>query len=60
LSAPNIALPSAALRSSAIALMGSGIGSIPIDRIVKSIEDLMQATVSVTSARASSKLRNGV
>lgn len=25
--------------------MGSGIGSIPIDRLVKSVEDLMQATV---------------
>ena len=25
--------------------MGSGIGSIPIDRIVKSIGELMQATV---------------
>jgi NADPH:quinone reductase-like Zn-dependent oxidoreductase len=45
-SAPNITLPSAALRSSAIELMGSGIGSIPIDRLVKSVEDLMQATVA--------------
>ncbi len=44
-SAPNITLPSAALRSSAIELMGSGIGSIPIDRLVKSVEDLMHATV---------------
>jgi NADPH:quinone reductase-like Zn-dependent oxidoreductase len=44
-SAPHITLPSAALRSSAIALMGSGIGSIPMDRIVGSIDDLMQATV---------------
>jgi len=25
--------------------MGSGIGSIPVDRLVKSIDDLMQATV---------------
>lgn len=45
MSAPNITLPSAALRSSAITLMGSGIGSIPVDRIVKSIDDLLQATV---------------
>ncbi len=44
-SAPNITLPSAALRSSAITLMGSGMGSIPMDRIVKSIDDLMKATV---------------
>jgi len=41
----DITLPSAALRSSAITLMGSGIGSIPMDRIVKSIDELMQATV---------------
>ncbi len=44
-SAPNITLPSAALRSSAITLMGSGIGSIPVDKILKSIGELMQATV---------------
>ena len=44
-SAPNITLPSAALRSSAIALMGSGIGSIPLDSLVKSIGELLQATV---------------
>jgi NADPH:quinone reductase-like Zn-dependent oxidoreductase len=44
-SAPNITLSSAALRSSAITLMGSGIGSIPMDRFVKSIEELMHATV---------------
>jgi NADPH:quinone reductase-like Zn-dependent oxidoreductase len=44
-SAPNITLPSAALRSSAITLMGSGIGSIPMDGLVKSIGELMQATV---------------
>jgi len=44
-SAPNITLPSAAPRSSAITLMGSGMGSIPVDRIVKSIEELLKATV---------------
>ena len=44
-SAPNITLPSAALRSSAITLMGSGIGSIPIDRFVNAIGELMHATV---------------
>jgi NADPH:quinone reductase-like Zn-dependent oxidoreductase len=43
--APNITLPSAALRSSAITLMGSGIGSIPIDRMIKAIDDLIKATV---------------
>jgi NADPH:quinone reductase-like Zn-dependent oxidoreductase len=45
LSAPDIKLPSAALRSSAITLMGSGIGSIPMDRLVKSIDELMQAAL---------------
>jgi NADPH:quinone reductase-like Zn-dependent oxidoreductase len=45
-SAPNITLPSAALRSSAITLMGSGIGSIAMDRFVKAIDELLQATVS--------------
>jgi NADPH:quinone reductase-like Zn-dependent oxidoreductase len=44
-SAANITLPSAALRSSAFTLMGSGIGSIPIDRMAKSIGELLQATV---------------
>jgi len=44
-SGPTITLPSAALRASAIELMGSGIGSIPVDRLVQSIEDLMQAAI---------------
>jgi len=44
-SAPNITLPSAALRSSAITLMGSGIGSIPEDGLMKSIRDLLHATI---------------
>ncbi len=44
-SAPNITLPSAALRSSAITLMGSGINSIAVDRLVTSIDELMQATI---------------
>jgi NADPH:quinone reductase-like Zn-dependent oxidoreductase len=45
MSAANITLPGAALRSSAIMLMGSGIGSVPVVRLVKSIDDLMKATV---------------
>ncbi len=44
-SAPNITLPSAALRSSAITLMGSGVGSIPVDRLMQSIADLLKTTV---------------
>ena len=43
-SAPDITLPSAVLRSSAIVLMGSGIGSIPLDRFVHAIDGLLRAT----------------
>lgn len=45
-SASTITLPSAVLRSSALELMGSGIGSVPLNRIVKVIENLLYATVS--------------
>jgi NADPH:quinone reductase-like Zn-dependent oxidoreductase len=44
-SGSDITLPSAALRSSAIVLMGSGIGSITFDRLVRAIDGLFQATV---------------
>jgi len=44
-SGPDITLPSAVLRSSAIELMGSGIGSIPLDRLVNAIGGLLQATL---------------
>ncbi|MEH2395642.1 MAG: zinc-binding dehydrogenase [Nostoc sp.] len=44
-SGSNITLPSAVLRSSAIKLMGSGIGSIPLDRLVNAIGGLLQATM---------------
>lgn len=44
-SAPDIKLPSAVLRASAIELMGSGIGSIPFDRLVGAIDGLLQATI---------------
>jgi NADPH:quinone reductase-like Zn-dependent oxidoreductase len=44
-SGSDITLPSAALRSSAIELMGSGIGSVPLDRLVHCISELLQATV---------------
>jgi NADPH:quinone reductase-like Zn-dependent oxidoreductase len=43
-SASEITLPSAVLRSSAIELMGSGIGSIPLDRFVNAIGELLRAT----------------
>ena len=44
-SGPDITLPSAALRSSAIVLMGSGIGSIPFDRFVHAIDGVLRAAV---------------
>ncbi len=42
-SGSDIALPSAVLRSSAIVLMGSGIGSISLDRFVHAISELLHA-----------------
>ena len=44
-SSGNITLPSAALRSSALVLMGSGIGSIPLAGLVDAIRGVMQAVV---------------
>jgi NADPH:quinone reductase-like Zn-dependent oxidoreductase len=40
---PNISLPSAVLRSSALELMGSGISSVPLARLLKAIEELFSA-----------------
>jgi hypothetical protein len=34
------------LRSSAIELMGSGIGSIPLDRLVDATSELLQTTIA--------------
>jgi NADPH:quinone reductase-like Zn-dependent oxidoreductase len=45
LSGGNIALPSAALRSSALVLMGSGIGSIPLKGLIGAISGVLQAVV---------------
>jgi NADPH:quinone reductase-like Zn-dependent oxidoreductase len=41
----DITLPSAALRSSALVLMGSGIGSIPLEGLLGAIRGVMQAVV---------------
>jgi len=41
----NITLPGAILRSTPIELMGSGIGSVPIDRILGAIEQVLRAAV---------------
>ncbi|MDE1997101.1 MAG: zinc-binding alcohol dehydrogenase family protein [Rhizobiaceae bacterium] len=43
-SGADITLPSAVLRSSAIELMGSGIGSIAFDRLVCAVGELLKAT----------------
>lgn len=45
MSAPDIKLPGSVLRSAPITLMGSGLGSVPNDRLAKSISDLMHAAV---------------
>ena len=45
ISGPNITLPGAVLRSTAIELMGSGIGSIPMPRILDAISQLLKAAV---------------
>jgi NADPH:quinone reductase-like Zn-dependent oxidoreductase len=42
-SGPNINLPGAVLRSSAIELMGSGIGSVSFEHLVKAISEVFQA-----------------
>lgn len=44
-SGANITLPGATLRSSAIELMGSGLGSVPLNRLVAAVEELLQAIV---------------
>lgn len=44
-SAPTISLPGAVLRSSALELMGSGIGSVPLSRQVQAVDELLHATV---------------
>ncbi len=43
MSGTNINLPSAALRSSALLLMGSGIGSIPFTRLLQAIQGVLEA-----------------
>jgi NADPH:quinone reductase-like Zn-dependent oxidoreductase len=41
----DIALPGAVLRSSAIELMGSGIGSVSLDRLINAIGEVFRATI---------------
>lgn len=45
ISGADITLPGAVLRSSAITLMGSGIGSVPAGRLLVVIRDLLQAAI---------------
>lgn len=47
LSGETITLPSAVLRASAIELMGSGVGSVPIDRMMAAAGILLREAVSV-------------
>lgn len=44
-SGSDIALPAAVLRSSSIEMMGSGIGSVPVPRLLHVIDDLLRTTV---------------
>ena len=46
ISGPNITLPGAVLRSSAITLMGSGLGSVPRDRLTADIGELLQVAAT--------------
>jgi len=46
LSGDQIQLHSAVLRSSAIQMMGCGIGSLPLEIFMKAIQELLQATIS--------------
>ena len=45
ISGANITLAGAVLRSTPIELMGSGIGSIPLNRLMKVVAELLQATI---------------
>lgn len=42
---PEIALPGAVLRAKGIELVGSGLGSVPVERLVPEIRELMRAVV---------------
>lgn len=44
-SGADIALPGALLRSSAIELMGSGIGSVPLERLIAAVEGVLRAAI---------------
>jgi NADPH:quinone reductase-like Zn-dependent oxidoreductase len=45
ISGGSINLAGAVLRSSAIELKGSGLGSIPLNRLLKAIDEMLQATI---------------
>lgn len=44
-SEPNITLPGGALRSTALELMGSGFGSVPFEKLLGAISDVLQAAL---------------
>jgi NADPH:quinone reductase-like Zn-dependent oxidoreductase len=45
ISGGSINLPGAVLRSSAIELKGSGIGSVPLERLIQAIAEVLRATI---------------
>lgn len=45
ISGSEIALPAQVLRASAIELIGSGFGSVPLDRLINGVGELLQAAV---------------
>lgn len=45
-SAPTVALPASVLRSAAIELTGSGLGSVPLHRIVRVVDELLRAAIT--------------
>jgi hypothetical protein len=42
---PEITLPGAVLRASAVHLMGSGLGSVPMGRLLNAVRELLAPTV---------------
>ncbi|HVW70841.1 MAG TPA: zinc-binding alcohol dehydrogenase family protein [Steroidobacteraceae bacterium] len=52
ISGPDITLPSAALRSSSLQLMGSGLSSVPLPRLLAAIEGVLNAAPAAGLAAA--------
>ena len=50
ISAEKISLPAAALRAAPILLLGSGIGSLPLQRMLEGVAALFEASASLSLA----------